>query len=302
MRDGRHGAGEQDLAIDCNTTDRDDGAAVRGRGDVLHVDGGVGFGLEVGETPAGGCKKRKKRDVSLTVLQQERRDNAGKLTSKVRLHALQSVHKHSPALEINGSLLRDQRTLNLTPRPEKMLHAAPRRLGISAEIARTIPARRETRRGLRERNINNTALVHTALDLVRLAVLRNLHRALLGGKVLLVVGEGEVVEVVGGPELGGIGDGVDDLGVELRRGADAEDVAEDDLDEAELAAVGGHVEGLGLDVGRVHDLPAQVGAGELGEGHIFGLLLDGLDGFGAVLALGDADAVEVWLLVRGGCE
>jgi hypothetical protein len=32
------------------------------------------------------------------------------------------------------------------------------------------------------------------------------------------------------------------------------------------------------------------------------LLLDGLDGFGAVLALGDADAVEVWLLVRGGCE
>jgi hypothetical protein len=118
--------------------------------------------------------------------------------------------------------------------------------------------------------------------------------------VLLVVGEGEVVEVVGSPELGGIGDGVDDLGVELRGGADSQDVAEDDLDEAELAAVGGHVEGLGLDVGRVHDLPAQVGAGELGEGHIFGLLLDGLDGFGAVLALGDADAGEEGgVLVRG---
>lgn len=65
MRDGRHGAGEQDLAIDGDTTDRDDGAAVRGRGDVLHVDGGVGFGLEVGETPAGGCKKRKKKRCQL---------------------------------------------------------------------------------------------------------------------------------------------------------------------------------------------------------------------------------------------
>jgi hypothetical protein len=210
------------------------------------------------------------------------------------------MHKHAPALEIHRPLLRDQRTLNLTPRPKQMLHATPRRPRIRAKIASPIPPRRETRRSLRERNIHNTALVHTALDPVRLPVLADLHRALLGGEVLLVVGEGEVVEVVGSPELGGIGDGVDDLGVELRGGADSQDVAEDDLDEAELAAVGGHVEGLGLDVGRVHDLPAQVGAGELGEGHIFGLLLDGLDGFGAVLALGDADAGEEGgVLVRG---
>jgi hypothetical protein len=193
------------------------------------------------------------------------------------------MHKHAPALEIHRPLLRDQRTLNLTPRPKQMLHATPRRLRIRAKIASPIPPRRETRRSLRERNIHNTALVHTALDPVRLPVLADLHRALLGGEVLLVVGEGEVVEVVGSPELGGIGDGVDDLGVELRGGADSQDVAED-----------------GLDVGRVHDLPAQVGAGELGEGHIFGLLLDGLDGFGAVLALGDADAGEEGgVLVRG---
>jgi hypothetical protein len=148
----------------------------------------------------------------------------------VRLHALQSVHKHSPALEINRSLLRDQRALNLTPRPEQVLHATPRRLGISAKVASTIPPRRETRRGLSERDIDNTALVHTALDPVRLAILANLHRALLGSEVLLVVGEVEVVEVVGGPELGGIGDGIDDLCVELRGGADAQDIAEDDLD------------------------------------------------------------------------
>lgn len=117
--------------------------------------------------------------------------------------------------------------------------------------------------------------------------------------MLLVVGEGEVVEVVGGPELGRVGDGVDDLCVELRGGADAEDVAVDDLDETELAVVAGHVEGLGLDVGRVHDLPAHVGLCELGEGHIFALLRDGLDGFGAVFTLGDADAVrEEGMLVR----
>ena len=210
----------------------------------------------------------------------------------MRLHALQSMNKHSPALEINRTLLRDERTLNLTPRPEQVLHAAPRRLRVCTKVAGTVLSRRETRRGLRESNIDDTALVHTALDPVRLAILRNLHGALLGGEVLLVVGEGEVVEVVRGPELGGIGDGVDDLGVELRGGADAEDVAEDDLDEAQLAAVGGHVEGLGLHVGRVHDLPAEVFARELGEGDILGLLLDGLDGFRSVLALGDADAGE----------
>lgn len=60
MRDGRHGAGEEDLAIGSDAADRDNGAAVRGRGDVLHVDGGVGFGLEVGETPAGGCGREER--------------------------------------------------------------------------------------------------------------------------------------------------------------------------------------------------------------------------------------------------
>ena len=200
------------------------------------------------------------------------------------------MNKHSPALEINRTLLRDERTLNLTPRPEQVLHAAPRRLRVCTKVAGTVLSRRETRRGLRESNIDDTALVHTALDPVRLAILRNLHGALLGGEVLLVVGEGEVVEVVGGPELGGIGLGVHDLGIELGGSADAEDVAEDDLHEAELAVVGGHVEGLGLDVGGVHDFPAEVIFGELGVGHA--LLCDGLDGLGAVLALGDADAGE----------
>ena len=216
----------------------------------------------------------------------------------MRLHALQSVDEHSPALEIDRTLLRDQRTLNLTSGPEQVLHAAPRLLRVGTKVGGAILARRETRRGLRESDVDDTALVHTALDLVRLTVLGDFHGALLGSEVLLVVGEGEVVEVVGGPELGGIGDGVDDLRVELCGGADAEDVAEDDLDQAALTVVGGHVEGLGLDVRRVHDLPAEVVLGEFGEGHILGLLGDGLYGFRAVLALGDADAGEREVLVR----
>ena len=214
----------------------------------------------------------------------------------MRLHALQRMNELSTALEVHRSLLRQQGALNLTPRPEQVLHPAPRVLRISAKVASAVLARSKARRGLCESDVDDTALVHTALDVVRLAVLRNLHGALLGAELVLVVGEGEVVEVVGGPELGGIGLGVDDLGVELGGGADAEDVAEDDLDEAELAVVGGHVEGLGLDVGGVHDFPAEVIFGELGVGHA--LLCDGLDGLGAVLALGDADAVEKGMLVK----
>ena len=234
------------------------------------------------------------RSISDTILQ---------LTGKVWLHALQSVNELSTALEVHRSLLRQEGPLNRAPRPEQVLHPAPRVLRIGAKVAGTVLASRETRRGLCEGDVDDAALVHAALNVVRLAILGDLHGALLGAELVLVVGEGEVVEVVGGPELGGIGLGVDDLGVELGGGADAEDVAEDDLDEAELAVVGGHVEGLGLDVGGVHDLPAEVILGELGVGHA--LLCDGLDGLGAILALGDADAVEEGMLVEcavGGIE
>lgn len=195
-----------------------------------------------------------------------------RLTSEMRLHALQRMNELATTLEINRSLLCEERSLDLAPGPEEVLHPAPRLRGISAKVAGTVLARSKARRGLCESDVNNAALVHAALDVVGLAILRDLHGALFRLELVLIVGEGEVVEVVGGPQLGGIGLGVDDLCVELSGGADAEDVAENDLDEAELAIVGGHVEGLGLDIGRVHDLPAEVILGELGIGHIFGLL------------------------------
>lgn len=213
------------------------------------------------------------------------------LTSEMRLHALQRMHEHSPALEIHRSLLRHELTLNLTPGPEEVLHPAPRGLGVGSEIARAVLAHGEAGRGLRELDVDDAALVDAAADVVGLAVVGDLHGAVPAGEVLLVVGEVEVVQVVRGPELGAAG-GVDDLRVELGGGAHAEDVAVDDLDEAELAFVAGHVEGLGLDVGGAHDFPAQVILGELGVGDILSLLGDGLNGLGAVFALGDADAEE----------
>jgi hypothetical protein len=216
----------------------------------------------------------------------------------MRLHALQRMDELSTTLEVHRSLLRQQRALNLTPRPEKVLHPAPRLRKISTKVAGTVLAHRETRRSLCESNVDDTALVHAALDVITLTVLGDLHGAFFGAEVVLVVREGEIVEVIGGPELGGIGLRVDDLCVELCGGADAEDVAEDDLHETELAIVGSHVEGLRLDVGRVHDLPAEVVLSELGVGHILGLLRDGLDGFGAILALCDADAGKGDVLVK----
>lgn len=54
MGDRRLGVGKNELVVCGDAAHADDGAAVGGRGGVLHVDGGVGGGLEVGEAPAGG--------------------------------------------------------------------------------------------------------------------------------------------------------------------------------------------------------------------------------------------------------
>jgi len=89
-----------------------------------------------------------------------------RLTSEMRLHALQRVNELSTALEVHGSLLRQESSLNLTPRPEKVLHPAPRVLRIGAKVASTILASRETRRSLCESDVDDAALVHAALDVV----------------------------------------------------------------------------------------------------------------------------------------
>lgn len=65
-------------------------------------------------------------------------------------------------------------------------------------------------------------------------------------------------------------------------GFNVRNVAVNDLGHAEAAAVGDKVKGLGLDIGRVHDLPLEVVAGQLSVGLLGRLLGDGADGRGAV--------------------
>ena len=57
-----------------------------------------------------------------------------------------------------------------------------------------------------------------------------------------------------------------------------------------MAIVARHVEGLSLDVGRVHDFPGQVIFAGLCVRLLFGLVRNGLDRRGTVYGLGDSQA------------
>jgi len=96
---------------------------------------------------------------------------------------------------------------------------------------------------------------------------------------------------------------VEDLRVELGGGMDApvenskvsdmdyyrerykacsHDIAVDDLNHRQSAIITHRIEGLGLDIGVLEGAPPQILLGEFGITSSFGLLSDGLDGFGAV--------------------
>jgi hypothetical protein len=81
----------------------------------------------------------------------------------------------------------------------------------------------------------------------------------------------------------------------LTAGADSRNVAVDDLNHADVAAVGDEVPGLSLDTGRVDCVPLHVISGQLGVGLCLCLLADGLDGRGAIdglLGAGDVGQPE----------
>jgi hypothetical protein len=60
------------------------------------------------------------------------------------------------------------------------------------------------------------------------------------------------------------------------------DIAVNDLCQAKPSLIRMHVEGLGLDTGRVHSRPFQVLLPQLGVRRLVGLLRYGLDGIGAI--------------------
>jgi hypothetical protein len=79
-------------------------------------------------------------------------------------------------------------------------------------------------------------------------------------------------------------------------GADSRNIAVDDLNHADVAAVGHEVPGLSLDTGRVDCDPLHVIPGQLGVGLGLCLLADGLDGRGSIdglLGAGDIGQPEL---------
>jgi hypothetical protein len=82
----------------------------------------------------------------------------------------------------------------------------------------------------------------------------------------------------------------------LTAGADSRNVAVDDLDHADVAAVGHKVPGLSLDTGRVDCVTHHVIPGQLGVGLCLCLLADGLDSRGSIdgfLGAGDVGQPEI---------
>jgi hypothetical protein len=70
--------------------------------------------------------------------------------------------------------------------------------------------------------------------------------------------------------------------MDLTVGADSRNVAVDDLNHADVAAVGHKVPGLSLDTGRVDCVPLHVVPGQLGVWLCLCLLANGLDGRGSI--------------------
>lgn len=77
------------------------------------------------------------------------------------------------------------------------------------------------------------------------------------------------------------------------------DIAVDDLGQANVAAVGVDVEGLGLDVGTAHDLPLQIILDELGVGRVLGLHRNRLQAFGSIVVVRESHAVGVLSVLAG---
>lgn len=93
------------------------------------------------------------------------------------LHPLQSPNINSQPIEVDGPLLRQDMSLNPTPRPEFMKHPSPRLLRICSKIAGPILANLESRCDLREFEIHDGLLVDRGLDCVALPILAEIHTA-----------------------------------------------------------------------------------------------------------------------------
>lgn len=127
------------------------------------------------------------------------------------------MYKYSRSFEVHRSTLRQDMSLNLTSRPELMIHPTPRLLRIFTKSTRPILAHHVPRRNLRELQVDNALLVHGGLDGITLSILADIHRAIFRLESMVVGGEVEVGEVLRTPVVWFAGVGGKDLRAELRR-------------------------------------------------------------------------------------
>ena len=203
-------------------------------------------------------------------------------TSVVGLHSLQSVAEHSPAVNLDLTLLGDDRALDAAPGPEVVVHAAPWLLGVCAVVAGAGLSALEAGSGSGELDVDQAAVVDCCLDRVCRAVLVQLDGNAVGVEGVVSLIEAVVRQRITRPKEGLLVVGVEDFGVELHRCARAEDVIVDDLEEANVTRIRVEVEGLRLDVGVVESLPLEVLLGQLGVRRVACILANRLDGFRAV--------------------
>ena len=207
------------------------------------------------------------------------------LTSVVGLHSLQSMAEHSPAVNLDLTLLGNDRALNAAPGPKVVVHATPWLLGVCAIVTGSILSALKARSSPSELDIDQTAVVDCSLDRVCRSVLVQLDGDAVGVERVVSLIEAMIRQRVTGPEKGLLVVGVEELGIELHRCARTEDVVVNDLEEANVTSFRVEVKGLRLDVGVVEGLPFQVLLVQLGEGRVACILANRLDGFRAVNGL-----------------
>lgn len=230
----------------------------------------------------------------------------------VGLHALQSGDKDSAAGQVIGLLLGGDGALDGAAGPEAVEHGAPGVLGVGAEVGGTVLADDETGRLAGELEVHNAVGVDSGLDVVCVALFVESDGQVIGAEGVHVLVKHEVVQGIGVPDVRAIALEVEDLRVEVRGGMDtaivqkshvsaarentpllghryrvpseecSRNVAVNDLDEDQIAAVGYDVEGSSLHIGILVGLPSQILLGQNGVGSLGGLLGDGLDGLGAI--------------------
>ena len=147
----------------------------------------------------------------------------------MRLHALQSVYEHCPALEVYGTRFRDDGTFDIASRPKSVPHGAPRLVRICAKVALSILPNLKPWRLPSDFQIDYGGFVGRGLYGVKCSVLAKIDSTAISVETKLFVIEAVVFESVGGPEVWGLSVWIEDLGIELAGSPEATEYVRDTI-------------------------------------------------------------------------